>query len=154
MASRKLKAMLEEPRTTTQPTQRLLFPLHPLEQAVQDQIAALKAQIAAKQKELAALTSDLDSARFEVFEKKYGVSAKRVIDDYKTVMRTCLVQGGVGYEVWVPGVVHSGSHMLIDSDKYQRCLPTDQEKEAFYAVYGKEMQVTTKKHTERVEPTN
>ena len=64
-------------------------------------------------------------------------------------MASCIYQGGEGYRIWVPDVsVSTMCHAVVHPDKYLRAQPTQEERDAFYAVHGREMEVTKGKHTE------
>lgn len=107
----------------------------------------LKSLIKEYTEELDDLDEQLVSVRKRHFHGKWDQDAVDVLDAYTKLVDSCCYQGGPGYKIWVP-VVSWACHWVVHPDKYAMCQPTQMDRDAYYAVLGKTMNVTTAVHGE------
>jgi hypothetical protein len=100
-----------------------------------------------KKKEYNSLVDNLAETRLVVFKQRNGISAGDVLRKYYSVLRGCIYQGGRGYQIWIPEL-RDRNHGVIHPDFYQRAQPLQIERDAYFAVHQKEMEVTKETHVE------
>ena len=112
------------------------------------QIAILQKKLAKQKETLQWCIKDRQKCRAHAFQKQYGYTIQKVIDDYVILIRGCCYQGGIGYSVNVPGTNPGGaSHWVLRPEKREICEPTPLVKEAF-AIIGQEVSIADKPHLE------
>ena len=87
-------------------------------------------------------------ARMDSFRSRWNADARDVLNDYRKLVDLCSYQGGQGYRLWIETPKSSAHHWVVHPEKYSLCKPTLRDHEAYYAVYGKDMSVTTDMHVE------
>lgn len=86
----------------------------------------------------------------KLFREKYSVEASDVVFEYRKLVDSCSYQGGRGYALWVRSTYKDiPHHWVVDPDKYQMCQPTERDQEAYMAICGEKIEVTTQTHIER-----
>jgi len=87
--------------------------------------------------------------RMTQFYKHYNVSAKEIMDMYAKRFNECCYQGGRGYAVWLPyPYAPSYHHCVVKPEHYEKAQPSQQELDAFWAIYDEDMKITKTTHVE------
>lgn len=116
----------------------------------------LRAKIVTTTKRIGELDGALHDLDHRKFSEYYGCSASDTYEIYAKRVADCCGQT-TGYRWWIPnedGDKYKSSkynpgysHCVVVD--YKRAQPTQQERDAFWVIHGKEMQVTKEPHTER-----
>lgn len=102
------------------------------------------------------LELEYENQRHLEFRKVYEKNANEVYSAYANRLALCCYQGSLGYDWWLPikGYPHTDNykpnyrHCIIDPHKYEEAQPTKMERDAFWVMHKKEMQVTEEMHRE------
>ena len=91
------------------------------------------------------LKEEIKCSEENKFTEKYGISFQDAYKEYVEIVRSGLGVGQ-GYQVWLDELRegcdndYSGNEeVVIKPEHYERCLPSDQDKEAYYLVHGDDM---------------
>ena len=112
----------------------------------------LTEEIKASQNTIKKLKKGLDDIRLRKFHQHHRVGAKEVVEKYVDRLRECCYQGGRGYKYWLCGPYARKPgycHCVVEPSKYEKAKPTQCERDAWWALTGEEMKVTSKTHVER-----
>ena len=82
----------------------------------------------------------------ENFRKVYGESPTKVMNRYAQRLEKCCYQGGEGYKYWLQDLWRAPtySHCVVKPSEYATAQPTQMELDAYYVIFGQEMEVTEK----------
>lgn len=110
----------------------------------------IKKQIIELQNRTKEVDETLKAARLNQFFDYYNVPADVIMTNYVKRLGECCYQGGDGYRLWLnhPGLP-TYCHCIVNPNKYNLSQPNQKESDAYWAIYGKDMEITKEKHMER-----
>lgn len=114
----------------------------------------IDAEIEKLKKQKQSLREDNLEERLKHFKRLHHHDAKDVLDKYDERLRSCIYQGGVGYEIWYYHGRSSSDykfypcHAVVRPELYEKATPVQMEQDAHEAVHGEPMKVTEKPHRE------
>ena len=116
----------------------------------EDEIKELNSQIKELEEKKQQLRSENNEERCKLFQQTYNKSANDVLREYHNLLQSCCYQGGKGYRIWFYYDENdSPCRWVVKPEMYERAKPCQMELDAYKAVYGKDMKITTETHIER-----
>lgn len=92
----------------------------------------------------------MDDHRMETFSRHYNKEAKEVLEKYAQHLATCCGQSD-GYDWWLPGeyAKYRPKYCHCHVTAYKEAQPSQEELDAYWAIFGSDMSISTHKFTVR-----
>jgi hypothetical protein len=123
-----------------------------IEEHVKRQQKIIRKTIVATQ----SLRADIQHKKEDMFRSRHGENAVPIFWKYTELVKQCCGSSDEGYEIWlesipkdetiIHGIICKGrpGHWVVLPELYKRAQPTEIEREAYYVVMEKEIEIPQK----------